>query len=257
MHWTSGIEVGLRLIAWAWVRRLLDGWDGARALFEDNDEALAQIWWHQHYLANFRSRGSSANNHVIAEAAGQLVGGTGLRLVRGERGLGGDRPAELLQDELAKNTFPSGVNREMAFDYHGFVAELGLLAAAEAEQARHPVSPTAWQTLCRMVDVAAAVVDAENRAPRQGDSDDGRALVLGSAETNRWASLLALGRAVFGAPDWWPATSPDAFSILVASLAGDQAQLGRPPRRPGHFDDAGLTILRSFRERRARDLVPV
>ena len=84
-----------------------------------------------------------------------------------------------------------------------------------------------------------------NRAPRQGDSDDGRALVLGSAENNRWASLLALGRAVFGAPDWWPATSPDAFSVLVASLAGDQAQLGRPPRRPGHFDDAGLTILRS------------
>ena len=119
----------------------------------------------------------------------------------------------------------------MAFDYHGFVAELGLLAAAEAEQACHPVSPTTWQHLCRMVDVAAAVLDGENRAPRQGDSDDGRALVLGSAETNKWAKL-ALGRAVFDALDWWPATSPDAFSTLVASMAGHQAQLGRPPRRP-------------------------
>ena len=45
----------------------------APALFEHNEEALAQIWWHQRYLAGFRSRGSSANNHVIAEAAGQLV----------------------------------------------------------------------------------------------------------------------------------------------------------------------------------------
>ena len=35
--------------------------------------ALRQIRWHQQYLAAFRSRGSSANNHVIAEAAGQLV----------------------------------------------------------------------------------------------------------------------------------------------------------------------------------------
>ena len=35
--------------------------------------ALPQIHWHQQYLAAFRSRGSSANNHVIAEAAGQLV----------------------------------------------------------------------------------------------------------------------------------------------------------------------------------------
>ncbi len=73
VHWTSGIELGIRLISWVWVRRLLEGWDGAPELFEHNDDALAQIWWHQHYLANFRSRGSSANNHVIAEAAGQLV----------------------------------------------------------------------------------------------------------------------------------------------------------------------------------------
>ena len=124
MHWTSGIEVGLRLIAWTWVRRLLEGWDGARALFEDNEEALAQIWWHQHYLANFRSRGSSANNHVIAEAAGQLVGGLAFGWFEESEGWA-RQASQLLQDELTKNTFPSGVNREMAFDYHGFVAELG------------------------------------------------------------------------------------------------------------------------------------
>ena len=73
VHWTSGIEIGLRLVSWVWTRRLLDDWPGAADLFEDNPTALAQIWWHQRYLAAFRSRGSSANNHVVAEAAGQLV----------------------------------------------------------------------------------------------------------------------------------------------------------------------------------------
>ena len=73
VHWTSGIETGLRLIAWVWVRRLLDGWAGVSRTLRENEVALAQIWWHQHYLASFRSRGSSANNHVIAEAAGLLV----------------------------------------------------------------------------------------------------------------------------------------------------------------------------------------
>ena len=34
---------------------------------------MRQIRWHQEYLAAFESRGSSANNHVIAEAAGQLA----------------------------------------------------------------------------------------------------------------------------------------------------------------------------------------
>ncbi len=73
VHWTSGIEVGIRLISLAWIRRLLDDWPGVADLFERDALALRQIQWHQQYLAAFPSRGSSANNHVIAEAAGQLV----------------------------------------------------------------------------------------------------------------------------------------------------------------------------------------
>ena len=64
INWTSGIEVGIRLISFVWIRRLLDGWYGAPALFEENDLAVSQIRWHQEYLSRFRSRGSSANNHV-------------------------------------------------------------------------------------------------------------------------------------------------------------------------------------------------
>ena len=73
VHWTSGIELGIRLISLVWIRRLLDDWPGVADLFERDALALRQIRWHQQYLAAFPSRGSSANNHVIAEAAGQLV----------------------------------------------------------------------------------------------------------------------------------------------------------------------------------------
>ncbi len=73
VHWISGIELGIRLLSWVWIRRLLDGWPGAAGLFEGNPVALQQIWHHQRWLAAFPSRGSSANNHVIAEAAGQLA----------------------------------------------------------------------------------------------------------------------------------------------------------------------------------------
>ena len=37
VHWTSGIEVGIRLISLAWIRRLLDDWPGVAGLFEDDD----------------------------------------------------------------------------------------------------------------------------------------------------------------------------------------------------------------------------
>ena len=73
VHWTSGIEAGVRLLAWVWIRRLLDDWPKIGDLFEDDPDAQRQIAWHQEYLAAFPSHGSSANNHVIAEAAGLLA----------------------------------------------------------------------------------------------------------------------------------------------------------------------------------------
>lgn len=244
VHWTNGIEAGLRLISWVWARRLLDGWPGAADLFEKNEVAANQVWWHQRYLASFRSRGSSANNHVIAEAAGQLVAALAFDWFTESRRWA-TSAAALLEDELAKNTFPSGTNREMAFDYHGFVAELGLVAAAEASYAGRPLGEQTWDLLCRMVDVAALSVDVALRAPRQGDGDDGRALVLGPPRAERWADLLAAGRAIFGAPPWWPACSPTVASTLLAAMNGRRSVPGRPDHRPSHLADAGLTILRT------------
>ena len=49
-----------------------------------------------------------------------------------------------------------------------------------------------------MVDVMAATVDVSLRPARQGDGDDGKGLLLGPPEANRYMSLLAFGRRVLG-----------------------------------------------------------
>lgn len=245
VNWASGIELGIRLISWAWVRRLLTGWATAPSLFEDNGVAQHQLYWHQRYLEAFPSRGSSANNHAIAEAAGQLVASCAFPWFA-ESGRWRAQGAARLETQLARNTFADGVNREQAFEYHGLVVELGLAAAAEAEAAGAPLSQATWDLLCAMLDVTAAVCDRSGRPPRYGDADDGRALVLTAPTTDRWRSLLATGAAVFGAQPWWPATVPDPQSALLAALVGRRVPVGaRPPARPSHFPDAGLTILRS------------
>jgi hypothetical protein len=244
IHWTSGIELGIRLISWVWTRRLLDGWDDVRDLFDDNELARRQIWWHQTWLSGFRSRGSSANNHVVAEAAGQLTAALAFPWFEESAAWAGEA-AGLLQRELASNTFPSGVNRELAFDYHGLVAELGLIAAVEADHAGHPLPDGTWRSLGRMLDVAAACLDCDLRAPRQGDSDEGRSLVIAAPEDNRWEALLAVGRAIYGAPGWWPPARPGIASTLLPALARDHSLPDRPAERPWHFGDAGITILRS------------
>ncbi|WP_329124845.1 alginate lyase family protein [Streptomyces sp. NBC_01465] len=245
VHWVSGIELGIRLLSWVWVRRLLDGWQGAATLFEDNPTAVQQIWYHQRWLAAFPSRGSSANNHVIAEAAGQFAAACAFDWFDSSARWRDDA-LRSLERHLRSNTFPSGLNRELATEYHGLVLELGLAALAEADAAGVPVPATVRRVLLRMTDALAAVVDNRLRPPRQGDADDGHGLVLDGAGCDRWASLLATGDAVFGRLDWWPeVTGADVRTPLLAALIKPaQAAASRPATRPAHFADAGLTILR-------------
>ncbi|WP_193783594.1 alginate lyase family protein [Streptomyces sp. E5N91] len=250
VHWVSGIELGIRLLSWVWIRRLLDGWPGAAALFEDNPAALEQIWHHQRWLAAFPSRGSSANNHVVAEAAGQLAATCAFGWFP-ESARWRDDALRSLERHLRGNTFLSGLNRELATEYHGLVLELGLAAVAEADAAGVPVPTTVRLVLLRMTDALAAVVDDRLRPPRQGDADDGHGLVVDGAGTDRWGSLLATGDAVFGSLPWWPTvTGTDVRTPLLAALVrpygGDGAgrAVTRPARRPAHFADAGLTVLR-------------
>ena len=243
VHWTSGIEAGIRLISWTWIRRLLNDWPKVGDLFEHNDDALRQIAWHQEFLAAFPSRGSSANNHVIAEASGRLLAACAFpwyaRTPQWRRSA-----AALMERELAANTFDDGLNRELATDYHRFVLELGLVAAVEADACGQPLSPATWGRLTRMLDAGAAILDTRGRPPRQGDGDEGRALVVDDPERDPWATVLAAGGALLGAPTWWP-PFPGAVQATVLSAIGRSRQLPRPRNRPRRFADAGMVILRS------------
>ncbi|MBB5109395.1 hypothetical protein FHS40_008523 [Streptomyces spectabilis] len=247
VHWISGIELGIRLLSWVWIRRLLDGWPGVAGLFEGNPVALNQIWHHQRWLAAFPSRGSSANNHVIAETAGQFAAACAFGWFPASARWRADA-LRSLERQLRANTFPSGLNRELATEYHGLVLELGLAALAEADAAGVPVPASLRVVLLRMTDALAAVVDNRLRPPRQGDADDGHGLVVDGAGTDRWGSLLATGDAVFGRLAWWPTVSgTDVRTPLLAALIRPYARGGsvrRPPSRPAHFADAGMTILR-------------
>ncbi|MFD3437078.1 alginate lyase family protein [Streptomyces sp. NPDC058685] len=254
VHWISGIELGIRLLSWVWIRRLLDGWPGAAGLFEDNPVALNQIWHHQRWLAAFPSRGSSANNHVIAEAAGQFAAACAFGWFPSSARWRAEA-LRSLERHLRGNTFDSGLNRELATEYHGLVLELGLAAVAEADAADVPVPASIRLVLLRMTDALAAVVDNRLRPPRQGDADDGHGLIVDGAGTDRWASLLNTGDAVFGRLAWWPAvTDTDVRTPLLAALIRSYPaertapQEARPVSRPAHFADAGMTVLRGPEE---------
>jgi hypothetical protein len=243
-HWISGIELGLRLIAWSWTRQLLASWPGVRGLFEDNEEFLAQLYAHQFWLSRFPSRGSSANNHIIAEAAGQFVAACVFPFFKDSTRWRG-RAAASLKREAVAQTFPCGSNRELATDYHGFVLELLLAAVVQGEAAGHPLSDVVWDTICKMTDVVAMMLDDRAQAPRQGDADDGIGLLLDDPARNRWLGLLATGKELFSASPWWPPVlESDLRTFLLTADLRPRAATARPERRPHLLPEAGQIYLR-------------
>ncbi|MDQ7248774.1 heparinase II/III family protein [Dongia sedimenti] len=250
IHWLSGIELGMRLIAFVWSRRLLGDWPGVAALFERNPDFLLQLHHHERWLATLHSRGSSANNHLIAEAAGLFIAATAFSgTPQQERWA--VLAAGILEQEALTQTFADGLNRELAFDYHGYVLGLLLLAAIEGEADDRPLPDDCWHALTRMADALAAnlAVDSAGalQAPRQGDGDDAVALLVDAPEVGPWSPLLALASAVLGPRDWWP--RPAGGFILdhvVAPLARKRRGLDlRPATRPDAFKEAGVTFLRT------------
>jgi uncharacterized heparinase superfamily protein len=249
IHWTSGIELGLRLIAWVWTRRLLDGYSGVDAEFERNPLFQRQLHAHQSWIARFHSRGSSANNHLIAEMAGLLAAARAFPLFAASPAWA-DIAACSLERESAGQVFPDGQSRELASAYHVFVLELLLVAGAEADAAGVPLSATYWSRLRAMADALAAGIDARLQIARQGDGDDGRALLLGPPSDPVTETLLAICARLFGPAEWWPAVPEGGVAAaLLASLAHPRIDLAsgkRPPARPVRFPDAGVAILRDL-----------
>ena len=246
VHWTSAIELGVRLLSWVWARRLLDGWTHVTALFDRNPDFLRQLHHHQEYLARLHSHGSSANNHLIAEAAGQFAACCVFPYFAKTPRWREDA-ATALRREAHLQTFASGLNRELASSYHVFVLELLLAAAVEGEAAGHPLGTEFWQRIGAMIDALAATLDVWGRPPRQGDGDHGRGLLLDHPDADPCASLLATGAALFGARDWWPNRGEiDLRTSLWRRLAGGPMPGGsRPATLPNHFADAGMVVLRA------------
>ena len=249
VHWTSGIELGVRLISLAWIRRLLDDWPGIADLFERDALALRQIHWHQQYLAAFPSRGSSANNHVIAEAAGQLVASCAFPwFPESERWR--RKSARLLERELIRNTFPSGHRPRACLGLpvlrRRTRASRGRRGRGKRPPARAP-SPgngcARWRTARRPWSMSACARLA-------------RVIPTKVARCCSTLRRLTAGHRCWRSPMRWSAGSTGgrgrprtrAARLSARWLAPSTRSRAGPARRPSRFADAGTTLLRTTGE---------
>ncbi|MCX7887221.1 MAG: heparinase II/III family protein [Verrucomicrobiae bacterium] len=168
LAWSHALEAAIRLIAWVWCERLLRG--------SPHHARLSALWpvihQHQQFVECARSFGSSANNHLIGEMAGLFIAATAWPIFA-ESARWQQIALRSLEEEIIRQTFPCGLNREMAWSYHVFTFELFLLAWLENPSA---FSARYLERLRRMAGVITALADC---APNFGDCDDARALDIG------------------------------------------------------------------------------
>lgn len=246
IHWTSAIEVGIRLVSFTWTRRLLQSFAGIEAHFEQNPLFQSQLAGHCAYLHRLHSRGSSANNHLVVEMAGLYIASSAFPFLHESESYRA-KAKRILERELSRQTFPDGMNRELATSYHGFSTEFFLLAMLEGDVHGDRFGAASWATLCSSFDALAAMLDVRLQPPRQGDDDEAHSLLCDGSDFDRWQSLLATGGCLFGAEGWWPKPErADLRTSLLLALDGRLARggrLARPQDRP-LLRDSGVGILR-------------
>jgi Heparinase II/III-like protein/Heparinase II/III N-terminus len=221
-HWTSSLELAIRLINWSIAWQLLGGHDSQ--VFTDEDGAafrerwVESVYWQTRAITRKLSRFSSANNHLIGETAGVWIASVTWNCWP-EMRRWGERCRTILQEEMLKQNAPDGANREQAFSYQQFVLDFGLLAGLAARAANRDFSADYWLRIESMIDFLACMMDAGGHVPMIGDADDGYVVRLQpdnglpdsflpsapslqpSAPTDNYRSLIATGAVLFNRSD--------------------------------------------------------
>ncbi len=205
-NWCSALELGIRLINWSAAWQLAGG--RRSPLFEGAEgEAfrsrwLGAVYQHAHTAATDYSRFSSANNHLVGEAAGVYIAAcTWPHWAELRRW--GSRAKGILENQIRRQFYLDGVNAEQATSYQRFSTELFLLAALAGKHAGQPFSMRYWAQLEASMGFMASLMDAGGHLPMVGDSDDAVVLRLDpSPEACPTRALLSTGACLFERPQF-------------------------------------------------------
>jgi hypothetical protein len=167
------LECALRIHNWCWSLWLVAGCD----LF--HDEALQQIlgslWQQTAEISMNLSLGSSANNHLIGEAAGMWTFSCLFPTARHvHRWM--HTAHRILSREIPRQITPDGVTVEQAVHYQVFVMEMALHAESIARQTGMPFPEEYARRMLASVQFLQAITDCAGHVPHIGDSDDAEVL---------------------------------------------------------------------------------
>ncbi|MDC3333042.1 heparinase II/III family protein, partial [bacterium] len=251
-HWTSSLELGIRLINWSLCWQLIGGYKSV--VFEGEEgqtfreQWLTSIYQHAHFINGHYSRFSSANNHLIGEASGVYLASVTWPYWS-ELSRWGEKAKSELETESTRQNFFDGVNKEQAVSYQQFVLDFLLLPYLAAKASDESFSPGYIKTIEDMMVYLAAIMDVKGNVPMIGDADDGYAVRLSyQSDFCPYRSLLAVGAVLFDRSDFkFKAGSFDDKALFLLGIEGQKAYASMPVEvpegLPSQFTGGGYYLL--------------
>jgi len=227
VNWTSSLEHAVRLVNWSFAWHMLGG--DSSPLFADEagmsfrDRWLRSIFQHCHFIAGHFSLYSSANNHLLGEYMGLLVGAVTWPMWP-ESSYWRQKACDGFEAETLRQNTPDGVNREQAVYYQHEVTDMMLLTGLICRANGIEFGADYWERIERMMEFLAAIMDCAGNVPMIGDADDALMVRLdhGTATWSPYRSLLATGAVLFKRGDF--KVKAGEFDDKSRWLLGDDAQ---------------------------------
>ena len=205
-NWASSLEVALRLVNWSAAWQLLGG--NHSKVFSSQEGISFRTRWlnsvyeHARFVGGWFSLHSSANNHLIGEAAGLFIAGLTWPYWR-EAADWVSASKHILEREALTQNAPDGVNREQAHWYQQFVLDMLVSCLLAGKANRQWFSADYESRIEAMMDFIASTMDCGGNVPMFGDADDGTLLRLApDPGFSPWRSLLATGALLFRRGDF-------------------------------------------------------
>jgi hypothetical protein len=250
-HWTSSLELALRLVNWSFAWHLLGGAESA-AFHGTAGEAFRARWLtsihqHCHFISRHLSRHSSANNHLLGELTGLFVASVTWPLWPSSERWRDNAHRELEREALKQNS-ADGVNAEQAIWYHHEVADMLIVAGLVGRANGCDFGSSYWQRLEAMLVFLASIMDVSGNVPNFGDADDAVIAPLDPHQGAVYRSLLARGTVLFGRPEFQlkAGTFDDKSRWLLGDAEGsDVRSAGDAARAPveRRFEHGGYYVL--------------
>lgn len=246
IHWSSGQEIAIRLMAWLFA---LDTVLKNDRTWESRAERMAGS---MRLAVNFikshidYARIAVYNNHILGEALALYAYGLLFASEAGGRE-GRDAGKRILNEEVARQFYPDGGYIQLSHNYHRVALQYLLLAGVFARHNADAPSPDWVVAMERSLEFLLAHQNPDDgRLPNYGSNDGALALPLTSCDFSDFrpvlqaVSIFTRGERLYDRGPW-----DEEAAWLLGPVAVDQSPLRRRASTSVSFMPTGFHVLRA------------